>query len=215
MAGQAPTVNPAIENLISVVQYLGGHNPYDAFRGRYAIPEQIFQAHDERSHKAFLKWLANRSGATIVYRFRSDDIKGVNRELEEVLNYPFVSNIVGRFVKVSQAGLRQEIKVVRELVKQENARRILDAKEVLTKMINGEPLTSKDIHTLALKPDVLDRNLVRGIARKYGNVVAEEIWSVYQTGTTEERLRVIQKIVELNAMGRTGKEYRWLWQRKD
>jgi len=214
MAGQAPTLNPAISNCIDVVTYVCGNNPYDSFRGRYAIPEHIFRAYDERSHKAFLRWLANRSGSSIVYRFRSDDIKGVNRELEEVLNYPFVSNIVGRFVKVSQAGVREKIKLERELVKQENARKVLDAKEVLVKIINEEPLTDKDIDILASKPDVLDRNFIDGLARKYGNVLAEEVWSVFQTGSIEEKVRVLEKIVEIDAIGRTGKEYRWLWEGK-
>lgn len=46
----------------------------------------------------------------------------------------------------------------------------------------------------------------------HANVVAEELWSVFQTGSTEEKIRVLRKIAELDAIGRTGEEYRWLWQ---
>jgi hypothetical protein len=210
MAGQAPTLHPGIDALISSIEYATGRNPYDSFRGKYAIREQVFQAQDERTHKAFLKWLANKSGAGIVYRFRSDDVDRVRTELEEVLNYPFVSNIVGRFIKVSVSGVRHDIRVERQLIKTKNARKILDAKEALFKWIDGKPLTDEDVVALATKPDVLQRNLVSGIARKYGNVVAEELWSVHQTGSLEEKLVVWKKIQELDAVGRTGDEYRWI-----
>ncbi|NIS69643.1 MAG: hypothetical protein GTO12_12030 [Proteobacteria bacterium] len=214
MAGQAPTINPALDALISAVQYATGRNPYDAFRGRYAISEQIFAAQDERTHKAFAKWLANKSGSTIIYRFQYDDLDRVKSELERVLDYPIVSNIIGRFIKVSQAGIREDIKIERELAKRENARKILDAKKALTKILNEEPLTEKDSQALIEKPDVFDRNFIDGLARKYGSVVAEELWSVYQTGTAEEKAAVINKIEELNAVNRTGENYRWIWKKK-
>ncbi len=158
--------------------------------------------------------MANKSGSTIIYRFRYDDLDRVKSELEQVLEYPILSNIIGRFIKVSQAGIREDIKIERELAKRENARKILNAKEALTKILNEEPLTEKDSQALIEKPDVFDRNFIDGLARKYGSVVAEELWSVYQTGTAEEKAAVINKIEELNAVNRTGENYRWIWEKK-
>ncbi len=212
MAGQAPTLNPAIDAMWSTIEYVSGRNPYDSFRGRYAIAdEQVWRAHDLRTHKAFIKWLLQKHGANIVYRFDFDDIEEVKTEFEKVLGYPVLSNIVGRFIKVSQTGVKEKFKLSRELEKRARARKYLDAREAMAKMINGKPLTDKDLVALALKPGVLDRGFLRGVARRYGESAMEQLWSVDQTGTPEEKLAVIQKIIELDALGRKGDEHRWLW----
>ncbi len=214
MAGQAPTLNPAISAFISTMQYVTGQNPYDSFRGRYAIPQEIWRAQDEHTREAFAKWLANKYGGNLVYRFKHDELEKVQTELEEVLNYPFLSNILGRFVKVSDVGVKAKLKIRRELIKRENARLNLDAKDALTQWLNDpSKMQVDDWIALAKKPDALDRNMVRLIARKYGDTVAEELWSVYQTGTFEEKMSIWSAIQELNLTDVPGDSFRWLWQR--
>ena len=212
MAGQAPTLNPALGAIMATVQYATGHNPYDGFRGRYAIPESMFLARDERTHKAFLKWLANKYGANVVYRFKHNELDQIRTELEEFLDIPVLSNIFGRFLKVTDVGVKQELKYRRELVKRENARKILDAKEALTKYMNDDPITEADILALAEKPDIWDRNFMKFMARKHGDAVAEELFSVYHTGSQEEKMAVWQAIKEMNLADIPGDRYRWIWQ---
>lgn len=204
MAGQAPTVHPGVGILVDIIQYASGRNPYDWFRGRYVLPEQLFEAHDARTHKEFLKYLADQSGAGIVYEFKHDDIDRVRGELEEFLEYPFVSNILGRFVKVSDAGVRQDLQRAKERVRRENARKLLDAKESLAKLINGEPLNMEDVNRLLAKPDVVDRNAMVALARKHGWVYLEQYLSAR---SNKEKAAVLDEILQKEAlnMGRENK----------
>lgn len=110
MAGQAPTVHPFLMSMGAVIQYASGQNPYDHFRGREAIPELEFAADDSRARIAFAKWISNQVGGGIVYRFGSDKPEQVRTELEKALNIPIAGNIIGRFVKVSDYGIREELR---------------------------------------------------------------------------------------------------------
>jgi len=171
MAGQAPTLTPTVDAIFDSALYAMGKNPYDAFRGKYALPEQLFKARDIRTHKAFAKYIANQMGASIIYRFKTDDLDRVKTELEEVLQYPILSNIVGRFLKVSDAGERQAYRKEIDFYAMHDAREILDAKEVIVKMFNDEPITHNDMMKLAKRPMLLEHNVLVQMARKQGGMV--------------------------------------------
>jgi hypothetical protein len=193
MAGQAPTIHPGVDVLIASIQYASGLNPYDSFRGRYAIPEQTFQAGGERSHKAFLKWLANKSGSTIIYRFKYDDIDRITTELEDALAYPFASNIVGRFLKVSDQGIKEEIKELKFDVRKSRVREVLDVKDALTKWVNGEELSEKEKSLIEKNPDLIGRNLMVQMSKRYGYIFIEE----FATATsTEEKGAVFRRWID-------------------
>jgi len=197
MAGQAPTIHPGIEALVAVVQYASGLNPYDHFRGRYAIPEQVFLAGGERKHKAFARWMANKSGASIVYKFKYDDVGKIKTELETVIGYPFLSNILGRFIKVTDQGVREGLRVAKKEVRSANTRALLDAKDALNKWISGETLNNEEIQAILAKPDIIDRNIMVGLARKYGAVYLEE----FMTATSiAEKAAVLNKLFEKQAL---------------
>jgi len=198
MAGQAPTVHPGVEAVIAAVEYASGRNPYDHFKGKYAIPEQIFLAGGARSHAAFAKWLANKSGMSLVYRFKYDDVDRIKTELEEILGYPLVSNLLGRFIKVTNQGVRERLRSKTLDVRQENTRELLDAKEVVNKLIRydyetDEPFTDSEILLLASHPDVIDRNLAAGLARKYGHVHLE---ALITAPSTDERVVIWNDMLE-------------------
>jgi len=177
MAGQAPTLHPGIDILMDTVDYASGKNPYDSFRGRYAIPEQIFTAGGKRKHEYFLKWIANKSGATLVHRFRGDSVDEIKTELEKLIQYPFMSNLVGRFLKVSDYGVRENIRELKQDIRKTRAGELLDTKEAVLKIINGEKITEKDAALIIKNPDVVNRAAASGISRKYGMVFMQELLS--------------------------------------
>jgi hypothetical protein len=193
MAGHAPTVNPSIVMLAAAVEYAAGQNPYDHFRGDNAIPEQIFEAGGARKHEAFLKWMAQKAGASIVYRFENDDVDKVKTELEKVMGYPILSNAVGRFIKVSDAGIREDLRETKKEIKAENTRQLLDAKDALNKIVSGEKINTEDLQAILNKPDIIDRNLMVALARKYGNVYLQEFMSAQ---SNEEKAAVLSKLYE-------------------
>lgn len=142
MAGQAPNTTPTVGLVSSLVQYLSGKNPYDWFRGQTVIPERTFEAGGWRSHKEFLKFMANQAGAGIIYKFSTDEVDKVKTESEKVLGLPILSNIIGRFIKISDIGQRQELKDVAQEARRSALNRQLDVKDRIIESINeknGKP----------------------------------------------------------------------------
>lgn len=175
MAGQAPTLSPGLDMIIDTVDYASGKIPYDSFRGRYAYSEQIHEAGGVEEAKAFARWLANKSGATIVHRFRYDDLEHIQTELEKMIGWPFASNIIGRFIKVSNRGLREKNELATVDIKQANAKALIAAKKAIIKIANGEKLSDKEIIAIAGKIDMFDRNLVLTMTRKGGDIFVQDI----------------------------------------
>jgi len=141
-AGQIPGPTPYIEAMGDVVQYASGKNPYDAFRGRYAIPERIFEAGGKESLERFAKYEANNLGLSVIYRFDTDDIGEIKTTLEKALRFPLVNNIVGRFLKVSDQGKGEQIRNTSKSARQTEARRRLDVRESIVEHINSNPSAS-------------------------------------------------------------------------
>jgi hypothetical protein len=198
MAGQAPTVGPFWGVASDTVQYASGHNPYNLFYGRHALNDQVMTAGGMRAHKQFALYLANQMGASIVYKFKHDDLDRVAEELENLFGFPIkspvadwtlkvpdmpvASNAIGRFLKVSDYGVREELKRGKRLLRKKAMNDILDAKDAIIKLLDNEDLSSDDVIAILKKPDLLDRNLMVGMARKYGYVYLEE----YMTATSKE-----------------------------
>jgi len=213
MAGQAPTVSPALGAIADTLDYVGGKNPYDRFYGRHAVGDVEFTAYDKRAHLQFLQYLASKMGSSIVYKFKHDKVEKIAEELESVLGFPInskvadfivqspdapvVSNILGRFLKVTDYGVREDILRAKEKVKRENARGILDAREAAYALVEGKDVTNEQLLALAQKPDVVNRAMMLALARKYGMVYFEEWMSA---GSNAEKFAVLATMMEKNAL---------------
>lgn len=107
-AGQFPSVSPIYTGAGAVISYLSGRNPYDAFRGRYVIPDDEFEAGAKYSFPIFMDWLIKNQGAGIVLpnfsAYKNDAMSG----LEKVLNAPMLANTLGRWIRVTDQGTREE-----------------------------------------------------------------------------------------------------------
>ncbi len=136
MAGQAPTLTPTVGLVWDTIQYFSGKNPYDWFRGEKVIPEREFEAGGVRAHKEFLKHQAKQAGAGIIYKFPYDDLEKNKTLLEKILDAPILSNIIGRFLKVSDTGRRQRFKEVKEDVRKEAAKKQLDLRDRIVEHVN-------------------------------------------------------------------------------
>jgi hypothetical protein len=213
MAGQAPTVSPLLGVIADTLDYASGKNPYDRFYGRHAVGEVEFAAKDMRAHLQFLKYIAGKLGASIVYKFKHDKVEKVAEELESVIGFPIssqiadfaiksvdapvASNLLGRFLKVTDYGIRETILREKKEIKRENARGILDAREAAYAIVQGETPDNKQLLALAQKPDVVDRAMMLSLARKYGMLYFEEWMSA---GSMAEKFAVIKVMMEQNAL---------------
>jgi hypothetical protein len=218
-AGQAPTVNPLVDIVADAVAYASGRNPYDNFRGRYAVPEQVFKAGGARSFEAFAKYVAQKAGAHSVYRFESDDVEKIKGELETVLGWPMVSSTIGRFVKVTDYGLKEQSREARARIAQRRAGENLDARDAVNRMASGKELSVDDIKAMALvdtRDDAIqqalngrrlgpqqmksmsrsmERNLAVALGKRWGNVFVQEYFAAENN---EERLAVIETFARIN-----------------
>lgn len=203
-ANQLPGINPALSIIGDTIYFFAaGKNPYDAFRGKFAVPEPIFKAKDHRSIVAFAKYLSNKSGLGVVYKFDTDNIDKIKSKLEEMLGYPVTSDIVGRFIKVSDSGLYESLMEPVEDLRTEKARESLDLSEAYVNLINDIPLSKwNEEQKAALAREVQEspaqfrRKLHKFKNLKYGSTLLKMLMSAQNN---EERLAIIMKERELEA----------------
>ena len=125
-AGQFPNLSPSLTGAGVIVQYLSGKNPYDDFRGRPIIPETEFKAGSTHSFPILMDWLVKNQGlGIIVPNYKPKD----PTDLEKTLNAPFISNILGRWLKVGNYGEVESLREVGEGLEQEAAVRILNERK--------------------------------------------------------------------------------------
>lgn len=122
--GQLPTVTPIISSVASWGQFLTGQNPYDSFRGRPVLTEREYKAGGTIALKKFLLWQFQQLGGNVFVKFYAgEQTPTVKSKGEEFLGYPIVSNVVGRFIKISDYGQIEKARDVVERIEGENARK--------------------------------------------------------------------------------------------
>ena len=142
---QFPGFNPAIKTAVDLAFIANGHVPVDD-RGIPVIRDQrVVDANDMRTVEAYSKHFARQLGLGVVYNTSSDRIGDVKGELEKVLGYPVVSNIAGRFIKVTNGDYGIASKKPMEGVpeyRQQHAGRLLDLDEAARQFVtDGTPPT--------------------------------------------------------------------------
>lgn len=149
--GDLPRLSPAIQIPTAIGQFAGGQNPYDWFRGGEMIPEKAFQAGGRAAATEFGKKIWGMAGGGILHRFKTDDPTQVRTELEKIVEAPGLSNLIGRFLKVSDRGVADIARVAKQKVLTQEARQSLIVDEAARKILAGE---APDLSGLA--PDRLD-----------------------------------------------------------
>ena len=130
--GQLPTVNPLITALTGASQYLAGQNPYDSFRGRYVIPDAEFAAGGAYAFKPFANWMLQNIGlGTIMSGYVSEQAPETKTWIQKVVETPVLSNIVGRWIKVSDYGKSEKNQQIVKNEEQATAQRQLEERRKL------------------------------------------------------------------------------------
>lgn len=134
--GQLPSLSPVVEVGSATMQYLGGSNPYDAFRGRQVLSDQTFKAGGTASAKAYAGWVFQQLGGGIFYRFYYEPTAPEPQSrAEKIANLPVIGNILGRFVRVSDYGRQERLKNVQKNVEREEARASIREREIVNRYI--------------------------------------------------------------------------------
>ena len=143
-AQQAPGLNPAFDLALAVWDYSIGRNPYDSYRGREVLPDQVFKANNMETHKRFAQYLWNEAGLSMLYKFKPEDFNKGNSLLEKAGDLPVVSDVLSRFIKVSDYGINEKHKKEASKVEAARAREIVMEQSIAEKRARGRTLSSKE-----------------------------------------------------------------------
>jgi len=210
-AGQVPNLVPSLTGMGAIITYLSGKNPYDSFRGRSVIPDTEFAAGMKYSLPIFLDWLVKNQGLGII--MPSYTPEGEVTTLQKVLSAPVISNILGRWIKVSDQGRKEILREVGQEQKQAKAessvkrgkfvdQAIKDYKAGTQNMTNrlaterqlvkdalGEPPYSSAEKTQAT-------NLVKKFRRELIRGTDPEVDALIYAVSTDERVALLTRIAK-------------------
>src|SRR3990167_6606954 len=200
LAGGIPYsgLNPWLQTVQDTIQYMSGKNPYDSWRGRYVIPEQVFEAGGRDANEIFAKHVLNQMGASaLIYRFKGDTVPEIQSELEKLIDLPIAGRAIERFLRVSNRGIVEELAEVSQEVRQKRAKELLVARRAIQKMIVKEPITTADMEALARHPSIIKESMIIGLSKRYGDVYTQALFSAR---SNEEKAAILNRIRELQTI---------------
>ena len=116
---QTPSLSPLIPLAKNAFFALGltDQAPIDYWSGQKLYPDYVQQAEGvlgaKLRLKAFSKWAWNNTGGLMFYKFdtkyKVGNYNDLITELEEKLNIPMFGKLVGRFIKVSDQGVKEMV----------------------------------------------------------------------------------------------------------
>jgi hypothetical protein len=204
-AGQLPNLHPAIKVGQAVMEYFSGRNPYDTFRGRNVIPETMWKAQTMETRKRFAQWISNELGGSLIYRFQSENLEDItNKELGFLAEFvdtanrlPFINDILGRFVKITDAGKAQALEEASAKAGREEARLAEQLRAIAKKEVKGEALTYQEAQ---LAEDEKDR------LKYYQKSMKAQAGGTYARALFYAKSRAEKDVIQLEILRDEGKE---------
>lgn len=131
--GQVPSVSPVASlGLYTIPSFVAGQNPYDFFRGRPILTDEQQQAGGMERVKPFLSYMFNQMGGNVFTKLYTNEQMPKDLSLsEKIVNLPVLSNIAGRFVKVSNYGETEQLRQISNDVRTDQARESLANRRVI------------------------------------------------------------------------------------
>ena len=198
-SGQLPTGNPFFKvSLAWSLYWLGGKMPYDQFYGRTVMTQQVADARDHRAVRAMGRHIWNNMGGGIIHRMKYDVLDDPDpSDLEKVLDLPIVSNLLGRWIKVSNRGIRDRARGATRPVIRQEARDILDTRELAAEFLDSDfshELTEEEIALLVSDPSRV-RQLKKQLKTSWMSRQDPKIRAVLDARTTKQREAVIRELM--------------------
>lgn len=134
--GQVPSLSPILDSMRVVGQFLVGQNPQDFFRGRNIIPEEAFEAGGEHALKPLALWLFQNLGGGVFWTYYvTEQSPGTESWRQKALRLPVISNIVGRWVKISDYGQKEISRRIKGEESQKAATQRLEEKKLINSAV--------------------------------------------------------------------------------
>lgn len=137
-AGQGPSLTPTLQVGTNVAQFAAGRNVYDPFRSRFLFTEDELKAGGWRAAQKFVGYEFQQLGGGILWRFSP----GATRPREQttgqrILDLPVLSNIVGRWIRISNYGEIEHLRETEQKVQQGEARGRLAEREAVMEALRS------------------------------------------------------------------------------
>jgi hypothetical protein len=189
-AGDLPGQNPFFTAVKEYwTYYVQGRNPYDNFTGRGALDQTAVDARQADAELA-KRTLSNVTGG-IAYRFKPQRTGETEADIEKFLNLPFVSNLLGRWVRVSNRGLDELYREATEPVQREQASLRLIGEEMIGRTFRGEGWTPEQTSLISESP-YLANYLVNAMPRLAAQADSPFLRQLTQAQTQAEKLAVVE-----------------------
>lgn len=161
-AGQFPGVAPAIKTTNTFVDMLSGRNPYDSFYGKNIISDQAFTAGGKYRWNEYAGWVFDQITGGLFGRVYNQNTERKSTTLEKTLRLPIVSNVAGRFLKVSDQGTRAKFAEEKRIGERDTARASIKRNELVQEYV-------KDVmNKPALSDAELQGAIVSMISEEFG-----------------------------------------------
>ena len=125
-AGQVPGVTPVLTAGSDLTQFATGQNVYDPFRNQFLFTDDEYKAGGWQATKKFLGYEFQQLGGGIVWKFYPGGTRPRERTTGQVLlDLPIVSNILGRWIKITNFGETERLRETVADVQADEARQRL------------------------------------------------------------------------------------------
>jgi len=192
LGGSVPGLNPLLDTAKNWWDFkVNGKNPI-GYTGSPIIPADAFQAGEGTSQLA--RYSANQMGGGILTKFGTENMYEMPKgKLEEFLKMPFVSNLLGRWVNISNRGYTDRMREVSAEVIKEHAQLRLIGQEMIKKLQAGDKFTESERQLLLNKP-YLSSYLTDKIPDVIKKTSSLEMKVLLGAQSTEEKMRLLQEM---------------------
>ena len=167
MAREMPNVSPVIDIPTDLLTAVSGGNPWDNFRQRYLFSEDELAAGGKWKWQKYGRYLLQQLGGQAFVTFNLDARPRRREPIDNVIAKPLIGPVVGRFIRRTDAGLRQAAERGSDVAEKGEAERRLrgrDEKKAAVKRYMGERTGDEDS----------DRRLRRTIAKETAQTIARK-----------------------------------------
>jgi hypothetical protein len=205
-AGQMPQVTPMIGIGSGWIQYLSGNNPYRPFKGDNVLTDTEYKAGGGAALKKMVEWSAGEFGLTQFATYNKDS----NSTFETIVQ---LTPVLNRLIKVSDAGVSQDLRQIRKDVEREQAQMTLlkreEFKDGAKRIEKGENAiyVLREIKNKVYGRGPIDNqkagNLLKGLAREILKQKQDDPYvdALIYAGSNSEKKQILDKM-----RGSIGKE---------
>jgi hypothetical protein len=180
--------------------YIDNQNTLDSFTGQPVLSDDAMAAGGIPAAKTLARYTWNELGGKPWKNMKS----GIEPErdiYEEFLN-TMPGSILGRFVKISDQGLREEIEASLREAKSDTARVRIARNAALAKLINGEKLDDQEQLDLAIGVAISDPSdkIYNDILKRYPQKATYLLSALRRASNDMERAKLIMELEKKNLL---------------